>query len=498
MHHLPGRSVRKWLVPIVGIVVSACATGMPEVEPVDIPRLQQAVAASPDDTDLQVQLGMAQFKAGEYERASQTLGQAVDAGNESGAAFLYLGMAEEELEDWTAARSAYDRYLDLGESGPTRDEVRERLTLIGRNLLRAQAQQALAQEQEITATERIAPRSVAVLPLAFNSEREDLEPLIYALSDMMITDFNVSNALVVLERARIQTLLDEMALTSAGYADAQTGARAGRLLRAEHVFQGVLTTLGGDELQTDADVLNVPRTSSAGQLTEAAQLERLFDMEKQVVIRTIREVLGVELTPAEEQAILDNRMSNVMAFLAYGRGLRQLDLGNYGAAQAEFETMMALEGGGWDGAEAAMAEAAALVDASSTSTSDLADLAGNTGETGSSLFGPPPVSTTSALSDLGLGGAEPVGAGATEEDDPGQTSSLGISGTLTNVTEGVNPTPTSTTLDLGSIGLSQNPTPEQSQPTDRDPTQEALGQESISSTAEALIRIIIPRPGGEE
>lgn len=498
MPHRPGRSVRKWLVLVVGIVVSGCATGVPEVQPVDIPRLQQAVAASPDDTDLQVQLGMAQFKAGEYEQASQTLGQAVEGGNESGAAFLYLGMAEEELEDWTAARSAYGRYLDLAESGPTREEVRERLTLIGRNLLRAQAQQALAQEQEITATEQIAPRSVAVLPLAFNSEREDLEPLIYALSDMMITDFKVSNALVVLERARIQTLLDEMALTSAGYADAQTGARAGRLLRAEHVFQGVLTTLGGDELQTDADVLNVPNTSSAGQLTEAAQLERLFDMEKQIVIRTIREVLGVELTPAEEQAILDNRMSNVMAFLAYGRGLRQLDLGNYEAAQAEFETMMALEGGAWEGAASAMAEAAALIDASSTSTADLSDLAATTGETGSTLFGPPPLSTTAGLSDMGLGDADPVGAGATEEGDAGATTTVGSTGTLTNVTEGVNPTATSTTLDLGAAGLAGNPTPEQSQPTDRDPIQEALGQESISSTTEALIRIIIQRPGGEE
>lgn len=498
MHHLPRRSLRTWLVLVAGIVASGCATGVPDVRPADIPRLQQEVAASPDDTDLQVQLGMAQFKAGEYEVASQTLGQAVEEGNESGAAFLYLGMAEEELEDWTAARSAYDRYLDLAVSGPMRDEIRERLTLIGRNLLRAQAQQALAQEQEITATEQIAPRSVAVLPLAFNSEREDLEPLIYALSDMMITDFKVSNALVVLERARIQTLLDEMALTSAGYADAQTGARAGRLLRAEHVFQGVLTTLGSEELQTDADVLNVPSTSSAGQLTEEAQLEQLFDMEKQIVIRTIREVLGVELTPAEEQAILDNRMSNVMAFLAYGRGLRQLDLGNYGAAQAEFETMMALEGGGWEGAESAMAEAAALVEAAGTSTSDLSDLASTTGETGSSLFGPPPVSTTASLSDMGLGDAEPVGAGASEDGDDGGTTTVGFRGTLTNVTEGVNPTPTSTTLDLGSAGLSQNPTPEQSQPTDREPTQEALGQESIASTTNALIRIIIQRPGGEE
>ncbi len=99
---------------------------------------------------------------------------------------------------------------------------------------------------------------------------------------------------------------------------------------------------------------------------------------------------------------------------------------------------------------------------------------------------------------MGLGDAEPVGAGATGEGDAGGTSTVDFSGTLTNVTEGVNPTPTSTTLDLGSAGLAGNPTPEQSQPTDRDPIQEALGQESIASTTDALIRIIIQRPGGEE
>ena len=52
------------------------------------------------------------------------------------------------------------------------------------------------------------------MPMGFNSNRDDLEPLIYALSDMMITDFAFSNALVVLERTQVQTLLDEMAITS--------------------------------------------------------------------------------------------------------------------------------------------------------------------------------------------------------------------------------------------------------------------------------------------
>jgi len=490
----PSKSlVRRLFLLAVGPGLAACAGGFPEVEPVDIPRLEQEVAATPENTDLQVQLGMAQYKATDYEAARTSLQTAVDAGNESGPAFLYLGLVQEELQDWSAARGAYNQYLDVAASREAREEVRKRLTMIGRNLLRAQAQQALAQEQEITATNQITPRSVAVLPLAFNSDRDELEPLIYALSDMMITDFKVSNALIVLERAQIQTLLDEMALNSAGYAEAGTGARAGRLLRAEHVFQGVLTTLGENDLQTDADVLNVPSTSSAGQLTEAAVLEQLFDMEKQIVIRTIREILGVELTPAEEQAILDNRMENVLAFLAYGRGLRELDNGNYDAAQAEFELAASLEPGSFQGTEVAMAEVAALTDAAASSTTDIAGIASATGETGTSMLSPPAASTTTSLDGLGLG-ESPVGAGSTE----GQTT-VGLTiNTLKNLSESVDPTPTSSTIDLGSSSTGGDQAGQQTQDTKRSPVQEVSGKETLSNTAQAQIRIVIRRPGSGE
>jgi hypothetical protein len=304
--------------------------------------------------------------------------------------------------------------------------------------------------------------------MAFNSDRADLEPLVYALSDMMTTDFAVSNALVVLERAQIQALLDEMALTSTGYAEPATGARAGRMLRAEHVFQGVLTTLGQDDLQAEADVLNVPNTTSAGQITESAVLEGLFDMEKRIVIRTIREVLGVELTPAEEQAILENRMSNVLAFLAYGRGLREIDRGNYEAAQAEFALSVSLDASSFVSRDAAMLEATNLVDASATSTVDLTGVAAATGEFGIGALAPPTASTTQELL---------------------------VDGTLTNVTEGVAPTPTGNTLDLGSTDQS---TTETNTGTTRDPVQESQGQETVAGTAEAQIRIVIQRPGGED
>ena len=469
------RCARRVACTVAMLGTAACAAGFPDVGPADIPRLQQEVAASPQATDLQVQLGMAQFEAGEHEAARSTLQGAVDAGDESGAAFLYLGMASEELEDWSAARDAYTRYLSRGSSSEAATEVRKRLTLIGRNLLRAQAQQALAQEAQLAGAASVTPQSVAVLPLEFNSDRADLEPLIYALSDMMITDFAVADALVVLERAQIQALLDEMALTSSGYAEPATGARAGRMLRAEHVFQGVLTTLGQDEIQTDVDVLDVASTSSAGRVIESAALELLFDMEKQIVIRTIREVLAVELTPAEEQAILENRMSNVLAFLAYGRGLREIDRGNYEAAEAELALSMSLDPGSFASRDAAMADLQDMADASGTSTSDLGGLAGASGELGVGLLAPPAMVTTQNLQ---LDATQIFG------------------GTLTNVTEGVAPTPTGSMLDLGSATQVHTQTANLTGAT-RDPFQEAQGQETLS-TAQAQIRIVIDRPGGEE
>lgn len=501
---------------VVGVGTAACAGSIPDVSPVDIPRLQQAVASNPDNSDLQVQLGMAHFKAEDHEAARVSLQSAVDAGSESGLAFLYLVFVQEELEDWSAARAAYNRYLDVGASAPARDEVRKRLTMIGRNLLRARAQQALAQEAEITATAQIKPQSIAVMPMGFNSNRDDLEPLIYALSDMMITDFAFSNALVVLERTQVQTLLDEMALTSSGYADAESGAPAGRLLRTEHVFQGVLTTFGENDLQADADVLNIPNTASAGQLTESAILEQIFDMEKAIVIRTIREVLGVTLTPAEEQRILDNRMSNVLAFLAYGRGLHELDNGNYDAAQQEFDLAESLDPG-YFAVDLASAEASALLNASTVNTSELEGIAIATGETGGSIIAPPPATTTQDLGDIGISPQQPLGSASDPDDDApadagddvtadtetGQpttttTTTTTTAQTLNNVFEGVDPTPTTGTLGVSTADQIKNPTPTQTQPTEREPVQEGQNQETVPGTAQAQSRIVIRRPGGEQ
>ncbi|MEE8148333.1 MAG: tetratricopeptide repeat protein [Longimicrobiales bacterium] len=438
--------------------LAACGGRIQPVTAADVARLQQESSANPADLDLRTQFGIALYKADRFGEARTTLGTVVEEGGETGAAYLYLGLANEALEDWAGARQAYSTYLDVGRVDPLKDELRERLLLMVRRELQSEARTALAQENQLTTAEPRA-RTVAVFPFRLISDNEDMLPLQVAMADMMITDLALSNALTVLERTQIQSLLDEMALTEAGYTSAASGARAGRMLRAEHVVQGALTTLGPDDLRFDADVLNTVRAESAGSIQSEDQLVALFDMEKEVVFQVL-DVLGAELTPAEREAINNNRAENLLAFLAYGRGLQAMDRGDYQAAQAFFQQAATLDPSFAPAAQA-VAEAESLASASNTTPTQVE----NTGapEVGGATSAVPGTGDLTASSDL-----------------------------LTQTSASVTPNPSVGVLDQGSPST----TTTQKQESERDPTQEAGRQEGSTAptTSTAFFRIKIPRP----
>ncbi len=452
-------SLRTTFLFILAAHVAGCATGMPDVTAADVPRLQQSAVASPDDLDLRTQFGIALYKAKRFNDARTTLGTVVADGGETGAAFFYLGLANEAMEDWGGAREAYSRYLDVGKWDPLKDELRERLLLMVRRELQTEARAALAQEARLT-TAAPQPRTVAVFPFRLISDNQDLLPLQVAMADMMITDLSLSNALTVLERTQIQSLLDEMALTETGYTSAATGARAGRMLRSEHVVQGALTTLGTDALRMDADVLNTVRAQSAGAIRAEDLLEDLFDMEKDAVFQVL-DILGAELTPAEREAINNNRAENLLAFLAYGQGLMAMDRGDYQEAQDFFRQAASLDPG-YAPAVQAEIEAEGLASASTTTT----DQVENTGapELGGGLTGVP---------------------GANDYVAANQDF-------LTKTANDVNPSPSIGVLGQGAASTGSG----QRQTNDRDPTQEAGGREGTTTptTSIAVFRLKIPRP----
>ena len=457
----PSRAGRVLLALLLTPVAGACIHRLPDAEATDVPALRAAAQARPDDADLQTRLGIALFKAGQHQEAVAALAPIVQAGDAPSAAYLYLGLANEELGSWAAARDAYSGYVQTGRADEVRDQVRGRLQLVVRRELVEQARRTIQQEAQIS---QQAPtvRSVAVFPFRLTAANEELEPLQVALADMMTTDLELSGALTVLERTQVQSLVNEMTLSEAGYTDAATGTRAGRMLRAEHVVQGALTPLG-EQIRFDADVVNTTRGNSAGNLDQQQPLGALFDLEKTIVFEVIR-ILGVELTPAEREAINNNRAENLLAFLAYGRGLMAMDRGDFAAAADFFNQAVQLDPG-FDAARLQSDLADQLATAAASAPDDLAQ--------------------TASLASLSV--SAPPGV---------QIPPADVGQTLSNVDQGVNPNPTTGTIDLGSTVGADNTAAQQTQA--RDPVQESSGSDAATKSSTAKVMIQIRRPGTED
>ena len=446
------------------LFLAGCVKRLPQTEPADIPRLEEAARENPYDPEILTQLGMAQYRARMVGEAEATLNMAVGTGEALGVAYLYLGLAREDREDWSGARSAYLSYLERGRYDPLKQEIEDRMALMIRQELRAQARDLVAREVELSSQEPT-PESVAVLPFQLITESPDLLPLQVALADMMTTDLSLSGGLTVLERAQVQSLVMEMDLAEAGLTSPETGARTGRMLRAEHVIQGALAALPEDTLRFDTDVLNTGRGQSAGDASTQNSLEALFDMEKETVFR-ILDILGVETTPAEREAIGQNRAANLLAFLAYGNGLMAMDEGNFTDAQRFFGEALQADPG-YTAADEARLETEALIHTSEVTPFEISSRTG-------SEYTPTAVGIPSTLPGVLTTGTS--------------TSSSSI---LEATTEGVVPGPSGVLLSLGSLSTGAD-----AQSSTRNPVQEVTGQEGITQPSIVSIRIIIRLPGG--
>ena len=439
-------------------VLAGCATGGYRVGPEDIPRLEREAAASPGN-EVRTQLGVAYYNAERYEDARTALRPVVDAppGSGRGTAFLYTGLANEAMEDWTAARAAYDQYLEEGQSDEIKEALRSRLAIVARNELRQQARLAMENEEAISA-EPPTPRTVAVFPFRIAGGREELKPLEVALADMITTDLQLSQSLRLLERSQVQALLNEMVLSGAGYTTPETGARAGRLLRAEHIVQGVLTPMDENAIRLDAAIVAAQEAAPRAELSGDGVLDAIFDVEKRLVFDVLA-ALDVQLTDAEREAINENRAGNLLSLLAYGRGLEAMDRGDYAGAVSEFQQATMLDPS-FNRAQEQSVEAVQLETASNVSTQDVAQQASDIG---------------AATPDLGLE--------LRTESLLKQTANETVTTPAVTYTQSTTQT-TNTTTTQTTTQSAQN----------RNASQEGQGSDGVTQATRATITITIPRP----
>lgn len=328
------RSVAGIPLLAVSLLLAACAGGAPPagVSPVQLDQLHRDAATAAGDADALTRVGIRYFDAGAMERAEDVLAAALQL-KPSFTTAMYLGRAQEARGRLAQAEVSYRAAGTFSVSRGQRAELDRRLASLSRARLAAEARAAIAREATLAA-DPAPTNTIAVLPWTFIGTDESLAPLSVGLAHLVITDLSKISGLTLVERERIQVMLDEMAMAGEGRVDQGTAARAGRLLRAERVVQGVVRQTS-DGVRLEAVVVRTSDGAIEASGGAGDKLNRLFALQKSVVLDLVGQ-MGLPLTPSERRALSERPTEDLQAFLAFSRGLQAEESGDYRSATRLF------------------------------------------------------------------------------------------------------------------------------------------------------------------
>lgn len=185
----------------------------------------------------------------------------------------------------------------------------------------SQSRLALAQSSD--------PRTIAVLYFENNSiaKREQLEPLKKGLASMLITEISQIQAFKVVEREKLESLLNEMSLGETGVIDESTAQQIGKLLGAQSLLLGGFINMFGDQFRIDIRIVEVETGLTLRAEEETGRVDELFDMIKKLT-KKITKYFEVNLTKDDKQRLKEHTGSeNLDAAILYSKGLDFEDLG---------------------------------------------------------------------------------------------------------------------------------------------------------------------------
>jgi tetratricopeptide (TPR) repeat protein len=290
--------------------------------------------------------GIDAYQRGDYATAAADLAKAQSLDPSHSPTALYLGLAylkEGRLPDAIAAWQKYialTPYTKAERQNNLQETVARDLTILQREQDHRQALAELAREHRIGPA---APDTIAVTYYR-NLGSPDLAPLQKGLTALVIADLSKIPGLRIVERDRLQALLDEMKLASSGIADPASSARAGRLLGASRVVTGSYVDPGADQMRINSVLAGTAPAQTIADQDAQGPLTHFYDVEKRLSA-AIASDLGYGKSRLEADGVWQKfqtpQTTNFQAFEAFSRGLDAKDRQDYTAARSFFRQALA-------------------------------------------------------------------------------------------------------------------------------------------------------------
>lgn len=183
---------------------------------------------------------------------------------------------------------------------------------------------------------------IAVLPFhnggSYGQDKENFDALEKGIAGMLISELQANPAARVVERERVQQLLDEQKLAESGNVDPGTAAKIGDLVGARYVVTGQFIDFYGD-FRLDARLVNVSTSEIVGTVKEQKRRDHLFDLIRSSAERLMRET-SLPPLPPKTQERRSSRQIPTEALTYYSRALLYQDRGDRSRAAQMYRKAM--------------------------------------------------------------------------------------------------------------------------------------------------------------
>lgn len=196
----------------------------------------------------------------------------------------------------------------------------------------ARAQQAAATPAAAADQQQDTRPGIAVMDfqvVAMNvQDREGEMSLGPGLAAMVLSELSAYPSVRLVERSRIQQILQEQNLGHEGRLDNQTMSRIGKIVGARYMVVGVLTDIHGS-LRFDVDMFNTETSEYVRTEKLQGSMQNLFDIVPRAAQLLIH---NANLPPLEQHAMQEFRQQNpappTAAVMAYSRAVLYADRGD--------------------------------------------------------------------------------------------------------------------------------------------------------------------------
>ncbi len=314
------------------ILLFACSSAQKNSDPVADPEVQNTIEQA---RDLYYQ---AEFEDAVIKTSSLLATKELSPEQEKDA-LLVLAMSEVNRGQENEARAYLSRLADLDPTVElTPDDYPPQMMRIWYQV-----------EGEIPDEKR--PKSdmetIAVMyfdNMSISDDQEKLEPLSKGLMAMMIQDISKTDKLRVVERDRINFLLDELKLQQSDLTDKSTAVKMGKLVGAQTLLMGGFMKLDKNNFKIYGRLVSV----ETSEIIKAEEVEGdpddIFELQKELVFKILDD-LKVDVDKNTKDVIEQGKDAKYEALYHYSLGLALQDKNDYAGAFAEYRKALEISPG---------------------------------------------------------------------------------------------------------------------------------------------------------